>query len=159
MALRSADLPRPVAASLDAVVVPEKPHIWVIDNVPAFRDPGVRNGLAAVERYGTVTHFDDAACQRVAQEARRGDLRIPAIVVFGDLDVLVGNPLLKALRDVPEVCRLVVSTHAHAEMLQETANEMGLHQQIALPCTPDDVTFAVVDVLERATRTRRTCDA
>jgi len=159
MALRSADLPRPVAASRDAVVVPEKPHIWVIDNVPAFRDPGVRNGLAAVERYGTVTHFDDAACQRVAQEARRGDLRIPAIVVFGDLDVLVGNPLLKALRDVPEVCRLVVSTHAHAEMLQETANEMGLHQQIALPCTPDDVTFAVVEVLERATRTRRTCDA
>lgn len=158
MALRSADLPRPLAASRAPRLAAEKPNIWVINNDPAFRDAAVRGGLEAVERYGTVTFFDDAACLRVAQEARRGELQVPAIVVFGDLDVLVGNPLLKVLRDVPEVCRLVISTHAHAEMLQETANEMGLDQQVALPCAPDDVVFAVAEVLERGARTRRACD-
>lgn len=155
--VRSADLPRPLAARRSPGHPHDKAGVWVVLNDPAFRDPVIRAGLEAVERYATVTYLDEAACKRLAQEARSGELPIPSVIVFGDLDVLIQNPTLRLLRDSPEVCRLVISTHAHPEMLQETANEMGLDQQIALPCTPEDVVTAVTAALDRSGRLRRTC--
>jgi hypothetical protein len=85
----------------------------------------------------------------MARLLREEKLVPPWVVLFGDMDVIVEDPLLAVLGGSGEVSRLLLSTHMNGEMLQRSVNFSGCDQQLALPVTAEDLHGAVERMLER----------
>jgi hypothetical protein len=82
----------------------------------------------------------------------------PWVIVFGGMHVILEDPLLAALAQTPEVSRLLVSTHANAELLDAAINFCGLDHHVTLPAPAEAVRAAVDRMVSRAGAARRYYD-
>jgi len=134
------------------------PTIWCLTGDPALHRPAV---LAALESLrGSMRVEEVSADQREAltMALREGEAQPPWIVVFGGMHVILEDPLLMALSTAPEVSRLMISTHANAEILDTAINFCGMDQHVTLPATPERVTEAIQRMAARSGVARRYCD-
>jgi hypothetical protein len=108
------------------------PEVWAFTGDPGMDQLAVREAIGEqVNRY-KITVLDTDARERKRVDYLSGALP-PCVVVFGDLHVLLKEPLLEDLCKQGETARLLVSTHANRALLQSSINECGIDAQLCLP--------------------------
>ncbi len=135
-----------------------QPTLWVLTGDPAVRSPDVARALEALQ--STMRVLEIAADQRESLAATLSGEHSnpPWLVLFGGMHVILEDPLLAALARVPEVSRLMVSTHANSELLDNAINFCGLDHHLTLPATPEQVRDAIDRVVQRSGSARRYYD-
>ncbi len=131
-----------------------RPSVWVLSDDPAIRNPLVTVALAELQERVDLQVITAERCAELRVLLQEGKILPPWVVVFGDLHVMLGEELLTQLSESAEVSRILISTHANAEMLQESINACGLDQQVCLPAEPDEVATAIDEMLARSHRQR-----
>lgn len=127
----------------------ERPTVWLLRGDPAIRDPNVLAAFTALDELADLSLIEDDKSEAVLEDLRAGRTQAPWVVIFGDLQVMLGDPTLSGLAGHPEVSKLLVSTHPNLEMLQMSINGVGLDRQICLPTTPDEIIASIASLLER----------
>lgn len=129
-----------------------KPTIWVLDGAPAVNHEVVERALARSQDSFDIEHISqDQAEERLAQ-LESGEVLPPWVVLFGDMHVILESALLAHLSDRCTVSRILLSTHANADLFVEAAHYCGVDDQLTHPLEAADITAS----LERAiTRTRK----
>jgi hypothetical protein len=149
--VRLASLPDAVPPGpLQMLWATQEPSIWVLTGDPALDRQDVRDMLGRLPLEAEVTFLD--ADERAARMARieAGAEPPPWALVFGDLHVLLGDPLLAGLAGrVAELSRIIVSTHENVELLQASINACGLDCCLTLPLREDALGDALRRMLER----------
>lgn len=133
------------------------PEVWAFSGDPAMDQPELRALIERQARRYSVT-FLDAEAREAKQVEYLSGLLPPALVIFGDLHVLLKEPLLEAICRQGETARLLVSTHENAELLKSTINDCGLNAQLCAPAELDRVDGMVEKMIEHAWRTRQRYD-
>jgi len=129
--------------------------IWVFTTDPVFMNPEIVRGLESAGHLGTVTWIREETHRDLLEQAKYGTLDPPSLLVFGDRDLIEGDPLLALLTDVPEVSRMMISASADEELLHRAANEIGIDRHIHPPCSAASVVTAIGGVLQRAASVRQ----
>ncbi|MBL8685193.1 MAG: serine/threonine protein kinase [Myxococcales bacterium] len=127
----------------------EPVSLWLLDTDPVFSRPMVRTTVEQLRQTVEVRVIPAEQREVMARLLREEKLVPPWVVLFGDMDVIVEDPLLAVLGGSGEVSRLLLSTHMNGEMLQRSVNFSGCDQQLALPVTAEDLYSAVERMLER----------
>lgn len=136
----------------------ERPTIWLMTGAPATDHASVRLAAEQLGETFSVEILDAVArSERVAELARTGSSR-PWIVIFEDLHVLLGDPLLMALSHCPETSRMLVSSHANLDLAAETINTTGLDHHVVLPTSAEQITAAAQGLLGQSLTRRRMYD-
>ncbi len=120
-------------AQTQALLADNEPTLWVLTGDPAIRSEVVAEALEAIRQEMEVVLLDEAQREQAIADLEAGRVELPWIVLFGDLHVLLGEPLLARLGACGEISRVLVSTHANVELLQSTINSCGLDQQVCMP--------------------------
>ena len=135
-----------------------KPSVWAFEGDPALDDPGVRQALDELGEHSTILWLNETARRDTNKKLQDQAIDPPWVFVFGDLHVLLKEPLMETLSAIGEVSRLLISTHANIDLLESTINNYGLDQQVCLPASGDDIRFAVRDMIERTRRLQHQYD-
>jgi serine/threonine protein kinase len=135
-----------------------QPTIWVLAGDPAVRNPAVLEALGVLR--GTTHVLEIPADQResLAASLTGEDASPPWLVMFGGMHVILEDPLLAALARVPDVSRLMVSTHASSELLDAAINFCGLDHHLTLPAVPEQVRDSIDRMVQRSGAARRYYD-
>lgn len=72
---------------------------------------------------------------------------LPDVLVFGDMHVLLADPVLAALRSTPRVRRLLVSTHYNAELLASAEAFCQVSTHIVLPASDEEVRLRLASAI------------
>lgn len=147
----------PVTAGDVHLLSVEQPSVWVLAGDPGVNRPEVRDALAKVGGCDVKILTEEARGPMLAL-LEAGELGAPWVLVFGDLHVLLEDPLLASTAASGETARMLVSSHANAELLQSTVNACGLDYQVCLPAAVDDIADGVRRMLVRSLELRRRYD-
>jgi serine/threonine protein kinase len=128
--------------------------IWVLGDDPAFRKATVRAALADLRSSFDVIDIAPGERDEMIARIRTGEAAMPWAVLFGDMSVLLEDPLLAVLGRAGELSRVLISTHANTELLQQSINFCGLDYQICLPETSEAIFAGVATMIERARAVR-----
>ena len=109
---------------------PEEPVIWVLSDDPAMRTANTQTMLGALRRRYEVRELSIDARQKLSETLNQGEVASPWVVLFGDLHIILGDPLLEALNKQHLVARVLLSTHLNAELLHSAINACSLDQQL-----------------------------
>jgi serine/threonine protein kinase len=126
------------------------PSVWILGADPAFRKPQIVEALAVIQRRYDVTILDSDQQEALLQRVERHEVPLPWAVLFGDLDVILENPLLGLLGQSGELSRVLISTHSNPEMLRRSINFCGLDQSVCLPASAEEIAEAVGRMIGRA---------
>ncbi len=154
------EMPAPLAQAPEheiRLLSVERPIAWVLAGDPGVDRPEVRDALARVGGCD-VQLLDEAARQQAVEGIEAGTLDAPWVLIFGDLHVLLEEPLLEATSAVGETARMLVSSHANTELLQSTINACGLDYQVCLPAAAEQIAVGVRRMVERSLHLRRYYD-
>lgn len=135
-----------------------QPVVWVLSGDPALRKPPMTEVLLGLRRTMRVEEIAAEHNAALAERLRDETELPPWVVVFGGMHVILEDPLLAALARAPEVSRVMLSTHANAELLAAAINFSGLDQQVTLPAPADEVRAAIERMVTRAGAARRYYD-
>jgi len=135
----------------------EEPTVWVLAGDPGVNRPEVKDALAKVGGC-EVRVLDEEARRAMLGLVAAGEHGAPWVIVFGDLHVLLEDPLLAAAAASGETTRMLVSSHANAELLQSTVNACGLDHQVCLPAAAEEIAAGVRRMLARSLELRRRYD-
>jgi hypothetical protein len=126
-------------------------EVWVLGEDPVFSQRAVREARARLEQ--SFKLVDLAPEERTARARRllEGLDQPPAAVVFGDLSVLVDDPVLLRLRDGSATGRVLLSTHANVDLVRRSINFCGVDRYLALPATTDELVMAVSSAMRGPT--------
>lgn len=127
----------------------EPVSLWVLDTDPVFSRPMVRAALEALRQTVEVRVVPGDQREVMARLLREEKIVPPWVVLYGDMDVIVEDPLLAILGASGEASRVLLSTHVNAELLQRSVNFSGCDQHIALPTTAPILCAAVDHMIER----------
>jgi len=147
-----ADFDPPPLASL------EQPTIWVLCDTPSTTAPTLRAAFDLVAKRFEVRFLDDDSREQVRLDVQQGRERLPWIVVFGDVHVLLGDTLLEDLAAHGETMRMLISSHSDLALAQSAVNATGLDHRICLPVREHRIIEAVSSLLGRCARRRRYYD-
>ncbi|MDP3276756.1 MAG: protein kinase [Deltaproteobacteria bacterium] len=135
---------------LSALRWSEEPiSLWLLDSDPVFSRPVVRDSINFLRQSMEVRVVSGDHRETMAGLLRQEKIVPPWVVLYGDMDVILEDPLLAMLGAAGEVSRVLLSTHLNVEMLQRSVNFCGCDQQLALPLGRDDLYNAVARMLER----------
>lgn len=130
-----------------------KVSLWVLSGDAALAsDPAV----AALEQLSAsceVRHLGEADRELAIEELTTGKVFGPWVVMFGATHTVSKEPLLHLLRSVPEVSRLLISSHDDFELEHNAVNDVGL--DAAVSCDQREIVNAVTRLIER---TRHICE-
>lgn len=121
----------------------QPPMLWVFSDGPSTSWSTLAEVWNELEPTYEVVRLDAVARARALEDLRTGRSNPPWLVVFSDLHVLLGDPLLECLQQTGEVGRVLVSTHPNYDLLEATVNGCGLDRQVCLPAEPDVIVTAV----------------
>ena len=127
----------------------EPVSLWVLDTDPVFSRPMVRSALEVLRQTMEVRVVPGDQREVMARLLREEKIVPPWVVLYGDMDVIVEDPLLAILGASGEASRVLLSTHVNAELLQRSVNFSGCDQHVALPTTAPDLCAAVDRMIER----------
>lgn len=145
------NLPKRAPTAAPRMELLEQPEVWALVDDPAFRLPETEQLLAELEDRYMVLRLDAAAAAAVLAQLQAGARALPWVVLFGDLHVILGEPLVAALGQRGELSRVLVSTHLNVEMMHSTVNLCSLDQQL-LARAPLGERLAAVDAMVERTR-------
>ncbi len=163
MAEISADPPpeamasRPWRGDHSGLLSLEHPVVWAFAGDPGTDQPQVIEALDSLSERYQVESLDAQARANKRIELLSG-APPPWVILFGDLHVLLAEPLLEEARRQGETSRLLVSTHANWDLLNTSVNACGLHAQVCLPCAQEQLVDAVEAMIVRALDLRRAYD-
>lgn len=135
----------------------EEPVVWVLAGDPGVGRQEVRDALSRVGGCD-VRMLDEKARREAVARLEAGTLDPPWVLLFGDLHVLLEEPLLEATAESGETARMLISSHANAELLQSTINACGLDYQVCLPVPAEQIAAGIRQMVERSLHLRRHYD-
>lgn len=148
---------RPWTGNRSALLSTSVPEVWAFRGDPGVDRPEVEAALANLQSECRVRFLDNDQRDEVRISLLSGAVP-PSVMVFGDLHVLLSEPLLEEVSRQNETSMLLVSTHENIELLNSTVNACGLHHQVCLPAASEDIAVAIRKMLDRALRLRRRYD-
>lgn len=116
-----------VSASLS-----EAPSVWILTEDPAL-DFEFLQRLRRLTAHYSVAEVVPSEAGAWADALASGAVRQPWLVVFGDIHVIVQNPLLATLRDLSITQRMLVSARLNGAMLEAAVNYCGVDRHIVRP--------------------------
>lgn len=125
------------------------PEIWVLQDDPAFRHDRTVKLLSRLTRRYRIKHVGNKEGAALAKAISARKQHLPWVVLFGDLHVIINNPLLAVLRGRSELSRVLVSTHLNAEMMHATINACSLDQQLLCTDEPLEMEQRIRAMVER----------
>jgi serine/threonine protein kinase len=134
-------------------------NLWVLAQDPALTRPATQEALAVLKTRFEVSFVPQEEQENLSQRLVSGQVAPPWAVLFGDLQVILENHVLLALREVKESAKILLSTHRNPEMLQQSINFCGLDYHICLPEAPAVIAENIEDVMRRARGARLRYDA
>ena len=135
-----------------------QPVVWVLTDDPALRKSPMTEVILALRGAMRVEEIVGEQSAALAARIRDEQDLPPWVVVFGGMHVILEDPLLAALAQAPEVSRVLVCSHANAELLEAAINFCGLDQQVTLPASAEEVRAAIERMVSRAGAARRYYD-
>jgi len=117
--------------------------IWVVEGDAALRTEAVQQALARLGQELPVRVLNDVQRKLAAEELRESATALPWVVIYGGLDVVLDDPLLKLLGSSVELTRLLISSHENLELLQDAIAKGGVDRHVALPCSSDEIVASV----------------
>ncbi len=132
--------------------------VWALLGDPAMDKPELGEALRQLSDKVDVRTLDDEGRVMLHSESSKDEFEPPAVVVFGDMHVLLGDALLTKLAEFGETMRMLVSTHANVELAQSTINSIGLDYQVTLPATAEEIVESVNAAIARALARRQHYD-
>lgn len=148
---------RPWQGDVTTLLSVETPSVWVFTGDPGVDQGPVREAIAVLAEHYRVEELDAQRRERKRIDFVSG-YPPPWVIVFGDLHVLLGEPLLEEARRMGETSRLLVSTHENWELLDTSVNACGLHAQVCLPAAPEQIVGSVQRMVRRSFEARRRYD-
>ncbi len=148
---------RPWTISRTELLSTKEPEVWALLGDPGMDRVDVRSGLGELRERWNLLLLDADGAKRKRLEHLSGSSP-PAVIVFGDLHVLLQEQLLAEVCRHGETSRLLISTHPNMDLLNSTVNDCGLHAQICVPEEIDALEREIDRMVERATRIRRRYD-
>jgi serine/threonine protein kinase len=136
----------------------EAPSVWIFSSDPVFRKPSVAEAIQELRRRFDVSIFNQDQQENLLSNLEQDSLSLPWVLLFGDMDVILENPLLKHLGSVGEISRVLISTHSNPEMLRRSINFCGLDQSLCLPLSSDEIAESVTSMVDRSRSVRRHYD-
>ena len=127
----------------------QAPSLWVLSQDPSLRSQEVQEALSVLQDELEITFIPTEESGQWAERLNNRALLSPWIVLFGDMQVLIEDPLLLSLRDAGLLHKLLISTHHNPEMLQHSVNFCGLDQHISLPSTPQEIIEIIRQMVSR----------
>lgn len=115
------------------------PSLWVLQGDPALRREEVIDGLQLCEDAYAVRWVNEDQGDDLAMKMKQRHVTPPMLIVFGDMHVLLEDPVLLHLGTNPNVVRILVSTHMNDELLEEATAICTVDGYLALPVQPSDV--------------------
>ena len=134
------------------------PTLWCLTGDPALHRPAVVEALDSLRGAMRIEEVSADQRERLAVALTDGESQPPWIVLFGGMHVILEDPLLTALAPAPEVSRLMISTHANAEILDAAINFCGMDQHVTLPSSAERVREAILRMTKRSGLARQYCD-
>lgn len=116
----------------------ERARIWVLADDPALRSQVARSTLQDLTRELDLC-FLSRRRDEIVEVMGTEHTPLPDVLIFGDMHVLLEDPVLLALRSTPRVRRLLVSTHYNAELLEAAEAFCQVSTHIVLPSSDEEV--------------------
>ena len=135
-----------------------QPTVWLLTGDPALRTPAVEGAAAKLSATARVQEIVPEQREAWARSLGEPDANPPWLVVFGAMHAILEDPILAALARSPESARLMISTHANADLLDAAINFCGLDHHVTLPSSAEEVRDAIDRMLARAGAARRYYD-
>ena len=132
---------------------------WLFDDGPGISSAGLAPAWAMLEGSYELVRLDAAGREAALEALIAGRRQLPWVVLFGDLHVLLGEPLLEYLAPTTEVGRVLVSSHPNFELLESSTNGCGLDGEIGVPTSPERVLEVVGRAMGRVATRRARYDA
>jgi serine/threonine protein kinase len=136
-------------AAIKLPLAAQPPSIWVLSQDPSMKSNEVVGALALLQDELSVSFIATEDAPDFANRLESGALLPPWIVIFGDMQVLIEDALLRSLSGFGCLAKILVSTHYNTEMLQHCVNFCGLDYHIALPSSQQDIIAAVHQMIGR----------
>jgi serine/threonine protein kinase len=147
---RSSSPSRTTLTGWSAVRWSQEPvSLWLLDSDPVFSRPMVRSAIELLRQVVEVRVISSDQRETMARLLREEKIVPPWVVLYGDMDVILEDPLLAVMGASGEVSRALLSTHLNVEMLQRSVNFSGCDQQLALPVSAQDISAAIARMIER----------
>ncbi len=127
------------SCALDFLIRRAPSRIWVLADDPALRGQALRSVLQEVGEETELSFLSTRRRAEIASAVCTDRLAPPEVLVFGDMHVLLADPVLSALGSAPDVRRVLISTHYNAELLQEAESFCRVSTHVVLPATPQGV--------------------
>jgi serine/threonine protein kinase len=148
MMLRNALKDVLTGANVSSVVLSKRPVVWILNEDPAI------DRLALVALAHSVKEHADV---RVIEQGERDWLAAnldedaaPSVILFGDLHIVLEDPLLARVGSLTSTQRVLISKGLNPELLQRSINFCGVDRHLCLPISLDDLRSAVVMATNRA---------
>ncbi|MBK8253624.1 MAG: serine/threonine protein kinase [Polyangiaceae bacterium] len=135
-----------------------QPTVWFLAGDPALRRAEVAEVILSLRTTMRVEEIAQDHRAPLAERILSEEEMPPWVVVFGGLQVILEDPLLAALAQMPEVSRVLISTHMNTELLDTAINFSGLDHHIQLPSTSTLISSAIERMAARAGAARRYYD-
>ncbi len=147
---------RLLATSRFEMLADQSATVWVLADGPGLSSPELEPAWSLLASTYEVVRLPPGEREGALNGLTSGATRLPWMIIFGDLHVLVNEPVLTYLMPTMEVGRLLVSTHPNYELLESSINVCGLDGHVCAPVDPDALLERVTDVLTlvRARRLR-----
>jgi serine/threonine protein kinase len=127
----------------------QPPSLWVLSQDPSLHNQDVQEALSILEHELEISFIPTQESEQWVERLNKGLLLPPWIVLFGDMQILIEDPLLLSLRSVGVLHKLLISTHYNTEMLQHSVNFCGLDYHLALPASPQEIAEVVRQTISR----------
>ncbi len=135
-----------------------RPVVWVLAGDPALRKPPMTEVILGLRAGMQITEIAPDQRAALAARLREEDELPPWLVIFGGMHVVLEDPVLSALARAPEVARLLVSTHANADLLDAAINFCGIDQHVVLPSSVSRLRETIERLVVRTGASRRLYD-
>ena len=136
----------------------ENPTLWILSDDAAFRRTEVLEYFSRLTHLCKTEILDEEASFLKSNDIENGKIQPPWIIVFGGMQVLLQDRLLRQLSKVKETAKFMVSTSPNKELLREAVQWSGVDQIVTLPTSESEIERDVVLTLQQVKRVRRRAD-
>lgn len=143
-----------VAAPAPRVEVPMRPLVWAFVDGPEFRRPHVAEALDRLEREVELVRLNTEGRSAWLESLDEGARPAPHAVLFGDIHILLDEPILDVLSPLVEVSRVLVSAQTNLELIHYSIANFGLDSHVLADMEVDDIVLNVQDAILRAVQVR-----
>ncbi|MFO0592931.1 MAG: serine/threonine-protein kinase [Polyangiaceae bacterium] len=135
-----------------------RPVVWVLTGDPALRKPPMTEVIMGLRDSMSIEEIGADQRTLLATKLRDEEELPPWLVLFGGMHVVLEDPVLSTLARAPEVARLLVSTHANADLLDAAINFCGIDQHVVLPSSVARLKETIERLVVRTGASRRLYD-